>query len=446
MRRVERVPFMNSFRSDLDPNHNRVSAPFSLKFRHLYNPLAILCLVTALTFVASLWSRVAWVLFLSIAIFTTYVYFDLKAKTGSLLLRRKPLIKKTFRDGDNVSLEIEVHNVSSSPFKARAIVEDHFGPARDSAVQYCADLQIAPRSRTSLSETRECDAEMGRYLVGPFRIRLRDVFGLFEFIIYEDAVVEVELLPSIREIEDLPVAGSASSPHYGLYEVASRGLSVNFSGIRPYQQGDSLRHIAWKVSGKQNELMVKEFERVVSCDITLILNLDPRLHVGLAKESTWNTAKLAALRISKQQLEIGNSIQFISDGTYIASSRGNDFFELLTKNLISLTPRTNQISHETSKSILFRYHEYVPTSSTLIYLTVFDERAFKNEEVALAYLKDRGVQIFVVLIESTSFLSSEISAFDYGGSIGSKSPKALNAFAKRLQLAGMGVEILRRGA
>lgn len=446
MRRVVLVPIFNAFRSGLDRQRSDIEAPFFLKFRYLLNPTVLTSLVWVVLGLAAPWSRLAWILFLSVSIFVGFVFLDLKAKANSLLLRRTKSLEKKLREDDRIKVGLEIHNTEATWFDLHVIVEDHFGPSRDSLIQYAADTAISPRSYATLTVERKCDAQMGTHFIGPIKLRLRDAFGLFEFQIIDDEVLEIELLPKVKTIAPIPVIGSASSPHYGLYEVQSRGLSVNFSGIRPYVHGDSLRHVAWKISGKHNELMVKEFEKVVSCDITLILNMNPQLHVGLEHESTWYQAKSAALSIAKQQLDLGNSIQFITSNLILLPARGNDFFEMLTQSLVKLDPLNFGDERMQTHDILLRSIDQVQPSSTLFYITAFDQHHLQKDEAALAALRDRGVQIFVILIEPTSYLTREIAAVDYIANVPSKGPRALQESETRLKLAGMQVQVLRRGA
>lgn len=49
---------------------------------------------------------------------------------------------------------------------------------------------------------------------------------------------------------------------------------LSFRGIRDYASGDSMRHINWKTSAKQQQFMVNTYYDTLNADICILLNLD----------------------------------------------------------------------------------------------------------------------------------------------------------------------------
>ena len=443
MRHVVRVSPLDAFRSGLKDDERRSIGPFSLSQRHLFNPTVLLIAFELIVLLSSPFSRVSWLLFVSVAAFVGYLYFDLRAKAFALVVRRVRAKNGRYYEGDVVQLKYEFHNTEVVPYRYEILFEDDFGPSREEFISFTHAVEIRGNAKAIVEIERTCNATMGRHRIGPMQVRLRDLFGLFEFRVIDDEICHVELLPRIKSIGPLPVRGSASSLHYGLYEVAARGLSVNFAGIRPYVIGDSLRHVAWKISGKHQELMVKEFEKVVSCDVTIVLDLDPRLHVGLDHVSTWDQAKHVALSIAKQQVALGNLIQLFANDYSLPACRGDDAVEVLARGLASLDPRDLDLSSIQSKEILNRVAPSIPSSSTLVYISVFDQNQVDRDFVTLGQLKERDIQIFVVLIDSSSYLTSKNGAVDYAFALASRNPKAMNEARQRFMVAGLEVALLR---
>ncbi|MEK6769220.1 MAG: DUF58 domain-containing protein, partial [Gemmatimonadota bacterium] len=46
----------------------------------------------------------------------------------------------------------------------------------------------------------------------------------------------------------------------GLHRSPFRGFSVEFAEHRPYQPGDELRYLDWKILGRRDRLYVKQYE------------------------------------------------------------------------------------------------------------------------------------------------------------------------------------------
>lgn len=441
MRRVVRVSLREAFKSGVSSD---VPAPFLLKHRHLLNPTVFALLVWTALLLSSPFSRLSLIGLTAFSAFLGFLFLDLKAKAESLVISRvRSRGRMTVYQGDRVQAGFEVHNIEAGACRVGAVVEDHFGPSKNSTVYLAAELNIAGRSKVFIGEERVCDAEMGEKTLGPMRLRLRDLFGIFEFQVIEDEASVVELLPRVKPVPSLEVSGSASSLHYGLYEVPARGLSVNFSGIRSYVHGDSLRHIAWKKSAKRDGLMVKEFEKVVSCDLTLVLDMSPLLHVGSDHDSSWETAKLVTLGVAKQQLDLGNSIQFVSNGVFLPPTRGNDFFRLLMRTVTHLHPAAVAVS--ASGGLVDQADEQIASGSTLILISVFDASLAERDFVRLCALRDRGVQVFVFFLDPSSFLlgQHEMHALSFLGV--AKTPASLSIFETRLRAAGIDVQVIRRG-
>lgn len=65
-----------------------------------------------------------------------------------------------------------------------------------------------------------------------------------------------------------------------------------FRGIRPYEPGDPVRQINWKVSARQDELMVNQYQYTASQHVRILLNLE--------SDSNWRYDKLTeeAIRLA----------------------------------------------------------------------------------------------------------------------------------------------------
>jgi uncharacterized protein (DUF58 family) len=59
----------------------------------------------------------------------------------------------------------------------------------------------------------------------------------------------------------------------GLHRSPFRGFSVEFAEHRPYQPGDELRYLDWKILGKRDRLYVKQYEEETNLRATLVLDI-----------------------------------------------------------------------------------------------------------------------------------------------------------------------------
>ena len=64
----------------------------------------------------------------------------------------------------------------------------------------------------------------------------------------------------------------------GLHRSPFRGFSVEFAEHRPYQPGDELRYLDWKILGKRDRLYVKQYEEETNLRATLVLDISRSMH------------------------------------------------------------------------------------------------------------------------------------------------------------------------
>lgn len=80
----------------------------------------------------------------------------------------------------------------------------------------------------------------------------------------------------------------------GLHRSPRKGFSVEFAEYRPYQPGDDLRYIDWKVVARSDRWMVKQFEEETNTRAALVLD------VSRSMDWTGSPARLTKLRYAEQ--------------------------------------------------------------------------------------------------------------------------------------------------
>jgi uncharacterized protein (DUF58 family) len=262
------------------------------RFRHFFNPTSILALFMALLVVASvIASGGRGFLIAAMALSLLLVVELLRVRATVEFLEVKRIrVKKAFRENEMVEMFVEVVNLSDRAI-GPVFINDVFGPAVEMNVRLALGV-LEGNSITRVKYRRKCDGGMGQKSIGPLSIETGDTFGIFQFEASEDVVAQVSVFPDIGEIPQLPIKPALDSTLYGIYEVSNRGSSVCLAGIRPYNSGDSPRHIAWKLSTRGRGLVVKDFEKSVNASVCVVLNLTPNWQLGKNSASTWEYEKI----------------------------------------------------------------------------------------------------------------------------------------------------------
>lgn len=406
-------------------------------FRYLCTP-GFAALFLLLTFAGfSLFSRLGVILFLTeiMALVVLYLRTRLLARRISI---KRVLPNRALREMEMVDVVVEIKNRSDLD-ASHIIVDDVFGLTKDPWVRVAPE-KLGARSMARLVYRRPCDGGMGRQVVGPLTARVSDALGIFEFRIIEDTIHEIDVYPKVERIPTLAVWPSAESSRYGNYEVASRGLSVNFAGVRPYERGDSLRHIAWKISTRGQGLLVKEFEKVVSCDVSIVLNMAPHWQIGRHAASTWEYSKDISLAIVQQQLDLGNHVSFFSDRSFVEAGSGSDHFHRVAREVADLTPARDEVLIE-PKPVLGLYRDFYVRGSNIFYITPFNLAEYSKSETWLKRLRAEGFHVTCVFIDTNSFWVQFIESISTGLLIGAKLMQGLDEIVEDLKKNGISVYV-----
>ena len=73
----------------------------------------------------------------------------------------------------------------------------------------------------------------------------------------------------------------------GLHRSARKGFSVEFAEYRPYQPGDDLRYIDWKIAARSDRWVVKQYEEETNLRASVVLDV--------SRSMAWSGAQLRAL-------------------------------------------------------------------------------------------------------------------------------------------------------
>jgi uncharacterized protein (DUF58 family) len=73
----------------------------------------------------------------------------------------------------------------------------------------------------------------------------------------------------------------------GLHRSPRKGFSVEFAEYRPYQPGDDLRYIDWKIAARSDRWVVRQYEEETNLRASIVLDV--------SKSMAWSGAELYAL-------------------------------------------------------------------------------------------------------------------------------------------------------
>ena len=88
----------------------------------------------------------------------------------------------------------------------------------------------------------------------------------------------------------------------GLHKSPFHGFSVEFSQHRPYNPGDSLKYIDWKVFGRTDRFYIKQFEEETNLKATILLDVSNSMSYNSGKISKLEYGKYLAASLTYMML------------------------------------------------------------------------------------------------------------------------------------------------
>ena len=201
-----------------------------------------------------------------------------------------------------------------------SILPPGVGKAQKALRQRHALFLLPSLGRRSRRFTFELDCpHRGCWMVGPERLRVQDVFGLFSLPPFRCRRLQQPLmvLPRAYPLSggEPMTAGSGAS--------AGRGHSASdgelFGDTRLYQTGDSLRRIHWKQTARAGKLYVRQYEAQGSAQLLLLLDM---ACPGKETAALADLAAETALSLVQYALTAGQTVRLVlvraADGVWMS--------------------------------------------------------------------------------------------------------------------------------
>jgi uncharacterized protein (DUF58 family) len=238
----------------------------------------------------------------------------------------------------------------------------------------------------------------GHYRVDPLVIRTGDPLGLFEASAAVGAGATVTVYP---RVEALPRWRLPAAALEGTHSQPERTLQATplVTSIRPYLPGDAYNRIHWKVSARQQELQVKEFDLEQTADVWIFLDLERSIHTGVGDESTVESAVRVAASIAAKAILENRAVGMSASGhrlTMLPADRGKRQHQKVMNMLAAVVDDGQMSLAESLVQGLTRLRR----GMTAVVITPSTERDWVRP---LAALRGRGVSTVVCLLDALAY-------------------------------------------
>ncbi|MEE8466263.1 MAG: DUF58 domain-containing protein [Dehalococcoidia bacterium] len=248
-------------------------------------------------------------------------------------------------------------------------------------------------------------AKRGVYRSGQVKVVSQDPFGLFrlgrEFLDPNPYIVlpAVEPLPNLdARFAGLP-SDSRTTRHW-------EQITTDVASVRTYVEGDSMRRIHWPYTARMNELMVKEFDLGLSAEAWVLLDMHEDSHFGEDLDDVNNTEELSVTvaasiidRLMDQSLPVGLAANGDRDHIYRPDSSPEQ-----RGRLMEALSEVRAKGKRPLQDFIYGFRSHLNQYNAL---TVVTSSIDTQWAAALNDLRHQGVEIAVVLVDRSSFGSTQ---------------------------------------
>lgn len=211
--------------------------------------------------------------------------------------------------GQRAEVRLRLENISRLP-TGLLLAEDEVPYSLGTRPRFVLD-RIEQGGARELTYPVQSD-NRGRYTIGPFRVRVADVFGLAELGRSFTLRSTLVITPAIT-----PLPGTAPTGNW-LGDGEARPVTAAAAGEddvvpRAYRVGDDLRRVHWRSTARHGELMVRREEQHWRNRAVLFLDTRNSAHAGRGPGSSFEFAVSAVASIGVHLARERLSCQLITD-------------------------------------------------------------------------------------------------------------------------------------
>lgn len=141
----------------------------------------------------------------------------------------------------------------------------------------------------------------------------------------KSALLAPELMARVQKIQ-LRTNKLVSSALAGAYRSNFRGTGIEFEAVRPYQPGDDVRAIDWKVTARVGDAFIKTYVEdrtlILQCLVDTSLSMDFGSREKTKREVAAEVCALLALVAGRNQDQVGLCLFSDQPGLHLAPKKG----------------------------------------------------------------------------------------------------------------------------
>ncbi len=347
--------------------------------------------------------------FLLIGLFSIYALFILLfleiviLYSGLIQLTGEREHQRMMSLGDENTIKIALHNASNLKLKLELFDEVPFQfQWRDFKMNHA----LAPEAKETLCYSLR-PVTRGEYAFGNLNAFVSIWLGLCSRRYVLSKPTTLPVMPSVIQMKKYELlAFSKISTMDGIKKLRRIGHSYEFEQIRPYADGDDLRSVNWKATGRRNQIMVNQYQEERSQNVYLILDKSRTMHMPFNGLSLLDYSINSSLVLGNIALKKYDRVGLISYSHRIGSTLPAERNEIQLKKLMNALYHERPQEFEADFDLLYRSVKNIIKNRSLIILYTNFESIYAMERALPVLQKVNQQHLLVVIIFENSELTS----------------------------------------
>ena len=179
---------------------------------------------------------------------------------------------------------------------------------------------------------------------GRITLRMQSWLGLWWFHDQRLLEAQVKIYPDIQAVHGLELLARRNrSAELGVRLSKLRGRGSDFDRLREYRQGDEPRHIDWKATARQRQLVSREYVVERNQNILVVIDCGRAMANSSDGVSHLDRAINAAIMLSHVAIRQGDNVGLMAAGgkieRWLRPMRGSAAMQAMIRSLYDLEPR-----------------------------------------------------------------------------------------------------------
>lgn len=365
----------------------------------MFTSKSVFLLITTILLLAIAWNTdITMVYIFFVIAFVIFVLSFVHLQINILDISLSRTLQDTAFEGDIFNVKMEIKNkraINASFFEIIDVVP--FAPPDEKRPSLFI-LDIKAKKKVSFRYTINC-YRRGLWKIGPISVISQDALGFFKMKKTFNVFADVLIYPELFKIFSFPPLAKGSVSWMGVETTRIGGDSHEFFGVREYQRGDAMSRIHWPSTARHNKLIVKQFERNVLQEATIVIDLKKEHDIGVEKETTLEYSVKIAGSIAKYLLNEGTLVQmmgYLRTAMTLPFGKGESHLHKMLEYLAKVRSDGKFSLSQTLEEASF----ITPNSSTLITIMLDNDMAAL---LSLVQFKAKGIRLITIVLSTSTF-------------------------------------------